>query len=92
MFKYYDLCFIIDVLKNKVTTPEINSLFQPREEHYDFRVFRPLLEETQRFDYTHEAPIHRIRRHWNKLTEEDRTIFLQESKKQCLKSKTLQFF
>ena len=92
LHKYYDLCFITDSIKSMLANPESSTFFKSREVNYDFRVFRPIIEETQRVDYTYEAPIHRMRRLWNKLSEEERGTFLNDSTRHQLRSRILQYF
>ena len=71
---YYDMMFIKKVNGNLIAFKKIVSLFQERTVNYWFRDHRPILETGSAKDYVRYSAVNRIRRKFNKLHSQLRSI------------------
>ena len=69
LFNYYDLVCAHKIIKSDITTEDLKLVFSFRDSPYSLRHPRPFIEEFNDVNYLFYAPIHRLRRFYNGLTE-----------------------
>ena len=89
------MCFIINNFTGAIDFPDFDLLFVKRKEKYNLRSTRPLVEEKGSIlvnNYVSKAPINRLRKLWNDLSDEIRDELVGQANKNLLKSLVLKNF
>ena len=84
--------FMLDTMINKIISPAFRDCLISRQSDYLLRFFRPLIEKTQKNDFSYYSPVNRLIRLWNLLPLELRDSLLQNPSKETIKLNVLEYF
>ena len=92
LHEYRDLCFVIDYIRGNIKSEVLERNFIERNLIYNLRHPRQFIEFTHKSNYIFFAPIFRIVREWNMLSEDVKSYIVNTGDKEKLKSEVLKHF
>ena len=90
--EYRDICFVADYSTGNIRSTALDRNFTERNLTYNLRFPRKYQEYAHRNNYVFNAPIYRIIRSWNTISEDVRRHLLDYRSKNLLKETVLKCF